>query len=65
MPDPAACRQVVTAPQDSVNYELTQPQGVDNASSFANFMRFLAAPAPVTSYGNVTSQQISAVECRL
>ena len=46
----------MTAPQDSVNYELTQPQQViDNAGSFANFMRFLAPPAPVSSYGSVTS----------
>jgi CxxC motif-containing protein (DUF1111 family) len=26
--DPVACRQVVTAPQDTVNYEPTQPQRV-------------------------------------
>ena len=58
-PDPAACRRVLKAPQDGVHYDLTQPQAVpDNVSSFANFMRFLAAPAPVTSYGKVTSQQI-------
>jgi CxxC motif-containing protein (DUF1111 family) len=58
-PDPVECRWVVNAPQDSINYDVTQPQGVpDNVNSFANFMRFLAAPTPVTSYGNVTSQQI-------
>ena len=58
-PDPVACRRVVNAPQDSVNYDLTQPQAVpDNVNSFANFMRFLAAPTPASSYGNVTSQQI-------
>jgi CxxC motif-containing protein (DUF1111 family) len=58
-PDSVACRRVVNAPQDSVNYDVTQPQAVpDNVNSFANFMRFLAAPTPVTSYGNVTSQQI-------
>jgi CxxC motif-containing protein (DUF1111 family) len=60
MPDSAACRLVVMAPQDSVNYDLTQPQQViDDAGNFANFMRFLAAPAPVISYGGVTSQQIN------
>ena len=58
-PDPVACRRLVNAPQDSINYDLTQPQAVpDNVNSFANFMRFLAAPTPVTSYGKVTSQQI-------
>jgi CxxC motif-containing protein (DUF1111 family) len=58
-PDPVACRRVVNAPQDAVNYEMTQAQAVlDNVNSFANYMRFLAAPAPVSSYGNVTSQQI-------
>lgn len=57
--DPTACRWVMKAPQDAVNYELTQPQAVlDNVNSFANFMRFLAPPTPVSSYGNVTSQQI-------
>ncbi len=61
--DPEVCRQVVTAPQDSVHYDQTQPQKVpDDASNFANFMRFLAAPAPVTSYGSVTSAQITAGE---
>src|SRR5215510_429054 len=58
-PDPEACRRVVNAPQDAVHYELTQPQLLlDNVNSFANFIRFLAAPTPVSSYGNVTSQQI-------
>src|SRR5262245_21860338 len=37
--DPAACRRVLTAPQDTVNFELTQPQKViDDASNFANFL---------------------------
>jgi CxxC motif-containing protein (DUF1111 family) len=61
MPDSDQCYQVRPAPQDSVNYELTQPQAViDNVNAFANFMRFLAPPVPVTSYGNVTSAQITA-----
>jgi CxxC motif-containing protein (DUF1111 family) len=55
------CRKKLpAAPQDSVNYELTQPQAViDNVNAFANFMRFLAAPVPVTSYTGVTPQQIT------
>jgi CxxC motif-containing protein (DUF1111 family) len=61
VPDPVACRQVMAAPQDSVNYEETQPQAVpDDANNFANFMRFLAPPTPVSSYGSVTSAQIDA-----
>ena len=60
VPDPVACRQVVTAPQDSVHYDQTQPQKVpDDASNFANFMRFLAPPTQVSSYGTVTSGQIT------
>src|SRR6185369_4607015 len=62
-PDSQKCRRILPAPQDSVNYELTQPQQViDNVSAFANFMRFLAPPVPVTSYGTVTSAQIAAGE---
>ena len=63
VPDPIACRQVVTAPQDTVHYELTQPQKViDDVNNFADFMRFLAAPTPASSYGSVTSTQIIAGE---
>jgi CxxC motif-containing protein (DUF1111 family) len=55
-PDSEACRRVVTAPQDTVHFELTQPQEViDDVNNFANFMRFLAAPVPVTSYDFITS----------
>jgi len=62
-PDSASCRQVVTAPQDFVHYDVTQPQQViDNVNAFANFMRFLEAPAQVTSYTGVTSAQITAGE---
>jgi len=47
--------------KDTVNYELTQPQQiVDDASNFANFMRFLAPPVQVSSYGAVTNAQIVA-----
>ena len=50
-PDSQNCRRILPAPQDSVNYELTQPQKViDNVNAFATFMRFLAAPVQVTSY---------------
>jgi CxxC motif-containing protein (DUF1111 family) len=53
----------MTAPQDTVNYEATQPQSLpDDANNFANFMRFLAPPTPVLSYGSVTSAQITAGE---
>ena len=56
IPDSPACRRVVTAPQDTVHFELTQPQKViDDVSNFANFMRFLAAPVPATSYDFITS----------
>ena len=58
-PDSQDCRRVLPAPQDSVKYELTQPQKViDNVTDFSNFMRFLAAPVQVASYGSVTHQQI-------
>jgi CxxC motif-containing protein (DUF1111 family) len=62
-PDSQACRRTLPAPQDAVNYELTQPQQViDNVNAFANFMRFLAAPVQVASYGSVTHEQIVAGE---
>ena len=59
IPDPEGCRRVVTAPQDTVNFDLTQPQKViDDVSNFADFMRFLAAPFQVASYPGVTHQNI-------
>jgi CxxC motif-containing protein (DUF1111 family) len=61
--DPPECRNLRPAPQDAINYELTQPQAVvDNVNAFATFMRFLAPPVPVTSYTGVTQQQIAAGE---
>ena len=56
-PDPAICRQVVTAPQDLVQYELTNPQKlIDNVNAFANFMRFLAPPVQaVNGYSTATT----------
>lgn len=57
--DPAACR-MIGASQDHTNYDQTQPQSVPgDAVSFANFMRLLAPPATVTSYGNVTAASIN------
>ena len=59
MPDSQNCRWVRPAPQDSVNYDSTQPQQViDNVNAFANFMRFLAPPVQVSSY-MVGSKQIN------
>jgi CxxC motif-containing protein (DUF1111 family) len=63
IPDSVNCRRIRPAPQDTVNYDLTQPQAViDNVSAFANFMRFLAPPVPVVAYPGVTQQQIAAGE---
>jgi CxxC motif-containing protein (DUF1111 family) len=56
----SACGSIVPAAQDYVQYEETQPQRIiDDINSFANFMRFLAAPVPVMSYGTVTAAQIA------
>ena len=61
--DPAICRQIVRAPQDTVHFDATKAQLViDNVNSFANFMRFLAAPDPVSSYPGVTKAQVAAGE---
>ena len=47
-------------PEDLMNYELTQPQAIaSDAVNFSNFMRFLAPPTPVSSYGNVTAASIT------
>jgi CxxC motif-containing protein (DUF1111 family) len=52
-------------PEDHTHYEETQPQKISSdAVNFANFMRMLAPPTPVTSYlstavGNVTAASIS------
>ena len=57
--DPLNCR-MVPAGQDHTNYEQTQPQKIpSDAVSFSNFMRFLAPPAPVTSYANVSVSSIA------
>src|SRR5262249_7532020 len=47
-------------PEDHTNYEETQPQAISSdAVNFANFMRFLAPPSPVNSYGKVSSDSIA------
>jgi len=57
--DPMACR-MVAAGQDHTNYDQTQPQKVPgDAVSFANFMRFLAPPTPVSSYIGATAASIT------
>jgi len=57
--DSLACR-MVPAGQDHTNYELTQPQKVPgDAISFANFMRFLAPPTPVTSFTGASAASIT------
>jgi CxxC motif-containing protein (DUF1111 family) len=59
-PDSQNCRRILPAPQDSLNYELTQPQKViDNVNALSTFMRFLAAPVQVTSYTSVTQGPIT------
>jgi CxxC motif-containing protein (DUF1111 family) len=51
---------MVAAGQDHTNYDQTQPQTIPgDAISFANFMRFLSPPAPVTSYGSVSATSIA------
>jgi CxxC motif-containing protein (DUF1111 family) len=47
-------------PEDRMDYEATQPQAISSdAINFANFMRFLAPPTPVTSYGTVSATSIA------
>jgi len=65
--DSPDCRWVRPTPQDSVNYEVTNPQKViDNVNAFANFMRFLAPPVPVTSYtGSITHEAVTSSQITL
>jgi CxxC motif-containing protein (DUF1111 family) len=47
-------------PEDHTHYELTQPQQIpSDAVNFADFMQFLAPPAPVNSYGTVSASSIN------
>jgi CxxC motif-containing protein (DUF1111 family) len=56
--DPLACRMVPAA-QDHTNYDQSQPQRVPgDVVNFSNFMRFLAPPAPVSSYTGVSAASI-------
>jgi len=58
--DEAAKCTFGTYPENHTNFEETQPQQISSdAINFANFMRFLAPPTPVTSYGNVTAASIA------
>jgi len=51
VPDPAVC-YATTSTNDHTNYEVTMPTGVlSDVIAFANFMRFLAPPAPSCSVG--------------
>jgi CxxC motif-containing protein (DUF1111 family) len=57
--DSLPCRALPAA-QDHTHYELTQPQLVPGDSiAFGNFMRFLAPPTAVSSYGSVTVASIN------
>jgi len=57
--DPAAC-YTTYSPNDHTNYESTQPQSVpSDAIGFANFMRFLDAPATSCTVGVNCSTSIN------
>jgi len=57
--DPLPCRAMPAA-QDHTHYELTQPQQVPGDTiAFGSFMRFLAPPTAVSSYGSVTAASIN------
>jgi CxxC motif-containing protein (DUF1111 family) len=58
-PDPEVC-ETVPYPSDHTNYELTQPQSINSdAIGFANFMRFLAPPAPACTVGATCSGSVN------
>jgi CxxC motif-containing protein (DUF1111 family) len=47
-------------PEDHVNFDSNQPlSAMSDILGFSFFMQFLAPPAPVTSFGNVTAASIS------
>jgi CxxC motif-containing protein (DUF1111 family) len=57
--DPAAC-YTITSPNDHTNFESTQPTSINSdVIGFANFMRFLAAPAPSCTVGVNCSASIN------
>jgi CxxC motif-containing protein (DUF1111 family) len=58
--DETAGCQFNPVPEDHTNYSQTQPQKISSDTvGFANFMRFLAPPTAVSSYGSVTSGSIA------
>jgi CxxC motif-containing protein (DUF1111 family) len=47
-------------PEDLTHFDMNQPtRAMNDTSGFTFFMRFLAPPAPVTSFGSVTAGSIS------
>src|SRR5262249_41870244 len=47
-------------PESQTNFDSNQPEhAMSDVLGFTLFMRFLAPPAPVTSYGNVTAASIT------
>jgi CxxC motif-containing protein (DUF1111 family) len=58
-PDPAVCSAVAT-PNDHTFFDHPQPQTMPNdALNFANFMRFLAPPAPACTVGGTCSASVN------
>jgi CxxC motif-containing protein (DUF1111 family) len=58
VPDPELCK--TASPNDHTNYELTQPQSINSdAIGFADFMRFLAPPAPACTVGVTCSASVN------
>jgi CxxC motif-containing protein (DUF1111 family) len=58
VPDPEVCK--TASPNDHTNFESTQPQSIpSDAIGFANFMRFLAPPAPACTVGVNCSMSIN------
>jgi CxxC motif-containing protein (DUF1111 family) len=56
--DSVACQ--TPFPNDHTDFERTVPNAADNdVLGFSNFMRFLAPPTPVSSYGSVSAASIT------
>ena len=52
--------QYNATPENNMNYEATQPQAIaSDVVNFSNFMRFLAPPTPVNSYGSANASSIA------
>ena len=56
--DPLECRMVPAA-QDHTNYDQASLRILGDVVNFSNFMRFLAPPAPVSSYTGVTATSVT------